>query len=93
MICDCVSKEQFRTTPESQRMIEDLALSAALKKALIDVEPDIAVCVDNHTAYVETQAAIFAEKQLVKEIREVTDTFEDISDVKITCHPIVALSE
>jgi cytidylate kinase len=93
MICDCVSKEQFRTTPESQRMIEDLALSAALKKALIDVEPDIEVCVDNHTAYVETQASIFAEKQLVEEIREVTDTFEEISDVKITCHPIVALSE
>jgi hypothetical protein len=74
-------------------MIEDLALSAALRKALIDVEPDIEVCVDNQTAYVETQAAIFAEKQLVKEIREVTDTFEAISDVKITVHPIVALSE
>ena len=53
----------------------------------------MAVCVDNQVAYVETQAAIAAEEQVVKEIREITDTFDEISDVKITCHPIVALSE
>jgi cytidylate kinase len=93
MICDLVSREQFKTTPESRRMIEDLALSAAIFKALIDVEPDITVCVDNRTAFIETEASICAEESLVKEIREVAETFEGISDVKITCHPIVALSE
>ena len=93
MICDLVSKEQFKTTPESQRLLEDLALSAAIHKALIDVEPDIKVCVDNHIAYIDTEAAIGAEERLVKEIREVTETFEASSDVKIKCHPIIALSE
>jgi cytidylate kinase len=93
MICAFVSREQFQTTPETLRMIEDLALSAAIQKVLIDVEPDIKVCVDNHTAFIETESAICAEESLVKEIREVTDTFEGISDVKITCHPIVPLSE
>ena len=93
MICDLVSREQFKTTPESQRMIEDLALSAAIFKALIDVEPDLTVCVDNRTAFIETKASISAEESLVKEIREVAETFEGISDIKITCHPIVALSE
>jgi cytidylate kinase len=93
MICDCVSKEQFKTTPESQRMIEDLALSAAINKALIDMGRDITVCVDDHTAFIETQAPFYAEKRFVKEIREVTENFEGISDVMIKCHPIVALSE
>lgn len=93
MICDRVTKDQFKTTPESQRIIDDLAMSAAIHKILIDVEPDIRVYVDKHTAFIETQAAICAEEKLVKEIREVTETFEGISDVKITCHPIVALSE
>ena len=93
MICDCVSKEQFKTTPESQRLIEDLALSADLHKALINVEIDIKVCVENHIAYIETEAAIGAEEGLIKDIREVVETFEEISDIKITCHPIVALSE
>ena len=73
--------------------IEDLALSAAINKALIDVGPDIAVCVDNQTAFIETEAAICAEESFVKEIKEVVETFEGISDVKIDCHPIVALSE
>jgi cytidylate kinase len=93
MICDCVSKEQFKTTPESQRMIEDLALSAAVEKVLIDVGADFTVCVDDHTAFIETKAPICAEEKLLMEIREVTETVEGISDVKIKCRPIVALSE
>jgi cytidylate kinase len=93
MICECVSREQFKTTPKSQRQIEDLALSANLHKVLIDVEPDIKVCVDDHIAFIETEAALGAEKRLIEEIREVTGTFEEISDVKIECHPIVPLSE
>ena len=93
IICDCVAREQFQTTPESQRMMEDLALSASVQKALLAVGPDIQVCVDNQTAHVETQAPVGAEEQLVREIRDVISTFETISDVKIICHPVVALSE
>ncbi len=93
VICDCISKPQFRTTAESQRMIEDLALSAAIQRALFDVGRNISVRVDNHIAYIEMEAAIGAEQRLVAEIRAVTATFEEISDVKIGCHPIVPLSE
>jgi cytidylate kinase len=93
IICNCVGKEQFQTTPASQRIIEDLALSAALQKALIDVAPDISVCVDDHIAHIEMKAPIHAEGQLVYEIREVTASFEEISKSEIVCHPIVALSE
>ena len=92
MICDCISKEHFKTTPESHRLIQDLALSADIEKALIDVWADITVCVDNRTAYIETQAPIRAEERLTKEIREVTDTFEGISDVRIKCNPIATMS-
>jgi cytidylate kinase len=93
IIADCVSKEQFKTTLESQRMIEDLSLSADLNKELMNVGPGIEVCVDNKIAYIETKAPIAAEEQLVKEIEAVADTFKGIADVKITCHPDVALSE
>lgn len=93
LICDCVSKEQFKTTPESQRMIEDLALSANIQKALLDVSSDIEVCVDNTIAYIETEAAISDEIAFINEIRGVVETFEGISDIKIKCHPIVPLSE
>ena len=93
MICDIVSKEHFKTTPESQRKIEDLALSAAIYRTLIDVGPDISICVDGKTAFIETEAAICAEESFIKEIRDVVETFEGISDIKIDCHPIVPLSE
>ena len=93
MICNCVSKEQFKTTPESQRMVEDLALSAAIYKSLIDLGPDIKVCVDHGTAHIETEAAITDEDKWIDEIRSVTETFEGITNVQIKCHPIVPLSE
>jgi hypothetical protein len=59
----------------------------------MDLGPDIEVCVDNNIAYIETNAPIAAEEQLVKEIEAVVDTFKGITDVKITCHPDVPLSE
>ncbi|MDJ0915986.1 MAG: cytidylate kinase-like family protein [Desulfobacterales bacterium] len=93
MICDCVSREQFQTTAKSQRIIDDLALSAAIQKVLLDVGADIKVCVDNKVAFIETEAAVGAEEELIKEIKEIASTFDGISDVKIQCHPIVALSE
>ena len=74
-------------------MIEDLSLSADLNKELMNVGPGIEVCVDNKIAYIETEAPIAAEEQLVKEIEAVVDTFKGIADVRITCHPVVALSE
>ena len=74
-------------------MIEDIALSSAIEKALINYGKDTTVCVDSHTAYVETHAAVGAEKELVEEIKEIIETFDEISDIKISCHPIVALSE
>ena len=93
IICDCVSREQFKTSTESQSMIDDMALTAAIQKVLMDVEPDIKVCVDKETAYIETEAAIGAEESLVSEIKQLVETFDRISDVKIVCHPIVPLSE
>ena len=93
LICNCISKDQFKTTEESRHIIEDIALSAAIEKALIDFGPDTSVCVDNHTAYIETHAAVGAEQEWVKEIKEIIETFDEISDIKISCHPIVALSE
>ena len=93
IIADCVVKEQFKTTPESQRMIEDLSLSADINKVLMDLDPDIEVCVENNIAYIETKVSIAAEEQLVNEIEAVVETFKAITDVKITCHPDVPLSE
>ena len=93
MICDTVSKEQFKTTPESKRKIEDLTLAAAINKAMIELGVDAKVFVDNHTAFIETKTALGAEGILVKEIKKLTETYEGISDVKIKCNPIVTLSE
>jgi cytidylate kinase len=93
IIAGCAGKEQFKTTPHSQGMIEDLVLAADLTKALIGVWSDIEVCVDDKVAFIETKLPISVEEIVIRKIREVTDTFEEVSDVKIKCHPLVPLTE
>ena len=93
LICTAASKAQFQTTDQSQRMIEELALSADISRALVGIGVSISVCVDNQIAHIETQAAVGAEEQLVEEIKAVIATFDGVKDTRVICHPIVPLSE
>lgn len=93
MICESISKEQFKTTPESKRKIEDLTLAAAINKAMLELGVDAKVRVDNHTAFIETQTAIGAEGRLAQEIKEVAEAYDGISETKIKCHPVATLGQ
>jgi hypothetical protein len=43
LICDAVSRDQFRTTPASQQEMEDLALACEVKAALVEKHPEVMV--------------------------------------------------
>jgi cytidylate kinase len=50
LICDVAQTKPFQTTSESQKAMDDLALAAQVKAALVNVKPDINVSVKNHVA-------------------------------------------
>jgi hypothetical protein len=56
IICQAAGKEQFRTTEESQRKMDDLALAGQVKAALIDVYPGIEVTSDYGNVLIYTKA-------------------------------------
>ena len=57
IICDTVQLEQFRTTPESQRAMDDLALAARVKAKIVEKYPISKVAARQGEALVHVQAA------------------------------------
>jgi cytidylate kinase len=83
MICQSVSLEQFQTTPESQQSIDDLALAAQMKAALINVKRDLQVSANNGKVLVIGEAPRGKEQILTKDIQEISKTVTDAKETKI----------
>lgn len=87
MICHAVGLPQFQATPESQRAIDGLALSARVKAALVDVRPDIQVTAEDGIVSVKTEAPILHEASLVREIQEISKNITGVKETKISIIP------
>ncbi len=83
MICRSVGLKKFQTTPESQQAIDDLALVAQMKTALVDVKRDLQVSARNGKVFVKAEAPRGNEQALAKEIRRASKTIDGVKDIKI----------
>lgn len=67
IICHTAGLDLFKTTYESQKALESLAMAAEVKAALIDLKPDIRVTAANGTVRIETKSSenteVFAEME------------------------------
>ena len=87
MICHAAGLVQFQATPESQRAIDDLALAARVKTALVDGRPDLQVSAEDGTVFVKTEAPIIHETSLVQEIQDISKTIAGVKEIKINIIP------
>jgi cytidylate kinase len=87
IICHTAGLKQFQTTPESQRAIEDLAIAARVKAALINVRPDLQVSAKDGVVFVKTEAPIIHERSLVEEIQEISKGIAGVREMKINIIP------
>jgi cytidylate kinase len=83
MICQAASLEQFQTTPESQQSIDDLALVAQVKAALVDVKRDLQVSAKNGMVFVKGEASRGKEQILTQEIQKISKTIPGVKKTKI----------
>ncbi len=83
MICHSAMLGQFRTTPESQQTIDDLALAAQIKAALVDVKRDLQVSAKSGTVFVTAEVPRGNEESLAQRIRKIANSIADIKDLKI----------
>jgi cytidylate kinase len=83
IICNAVGLVDFRTTPESQKAMDDLVLSAEVKAALIDLKPDIEVAAKDGIVHIATTVPESQEETLMHKIYETVKKIQGVRDVKV----------
>jgi cytidylate kinase len=89
IIAYTIGLERFQTTHESQRAMDDLAISAEVKASLIHLKPDIEVSAKNGTVYVDTISDESREAKLTQEIQEIARGVPGVDSVRINVLPTV----
>jgi cytidylate kinase len=87
IICCAIQTERFKTTEESQREVQDLALAAHVKAQLVNFAPGATVSAREGTIYVNTQAPLPQEFQVAEEIRALIQQIPSVKEVKIHVSP------
>ncbi len=78
IICNFVSLERFRTTPQSRKTIEDLALAAKVKATLVDIRPDVEVFADNGLVRVDVKVPVEEEEYVAKVLKETVQSLPGV---------------
>jgi len=87
IVCHTVGLERFKTTPESQKMLNQLLTAARVKAALIDLKPDAEVSARNGTVSITAHATEFQEEKLIYKIEEIAKTIPGVTNVEIHLEP------
>jgi len=82
-ICHTVAIGDFQTTPESQKAMDDLVLSADIKAALIDIKPDIEVTGTDGVIHVTTTVPESQEEELIHKIDEIGKGIQGVKEIKV----------
>jgi len=82
--CPC-----FQTTPESQRMLDDLVLAAQVEAALVERIPTVKVSAKDGTVLVYFRGPSGRKKKIESEIEETVRRLPEVKEVKISVEPIV----
>jgi len=82
IICDTVQKETFRTTPESQKLLNDLALAAKVHAELVETFPRVNITADKGHVFI----GCHGEKPMLQKddeptIRRILEHVEDVTEI------------
>jgi len=87
LICEAVNQPQLKTTPESQKVIEDLALAAKVKAALIEDYPTCAVTSEVGAVEIAVKASLRMDTRLSDIITEKASKVPGVSSVSVRLRP------
>ena len=77
----------YQTTPESQQMIEDLALAAEVKAALVDEFPNSETVSEKGVVSVRIDAPPIQEKQVVEKVENILEKVDGVQEVRVHVIP------
>lgn len=87
VICKTVALDTFKTTPASQRAMEEIAISAQVKAALMDLEPDVDVVTSKGTVRIHTAALLVEGEELIRDIEAIAKSIDGVKEVHVGVKP------
>jgi cytidylate kinase len=87
IICHTVVLERFKTTPESQKTLNQLLTAARVKAALIDLKPDVEVFAKDGTVSIKAKATESEEEELVHQMEEIAKSVPGVKNVEVHLEP------
>jgi cytidylate kinase len=83
IITQTVGLNGFQTTAESQRAIDDLALSAEVKASLVKVKLDIEVSAQNGIVCVQAMTSEAEDPKLMQDIKRIAKGISGVKEVRV----------
>jgi cytidylate kinase len=87
VICETVRLDSFKTTPESQQEMEDIAIAAQVKAALMELRPDVDVVASRGTVQIHTSALLVEGERLVSDIEAIAKSIDGVKQVRVGVKP------
>jgi cytidylate kinase len=87
MICDTVKLDEFRTTAESQKLIEDAYMDALVMNAAIDLPYEFDVCSDSGVIVIRVDAPLAAERAIYNELQEKLKNIPGVKEFRLSVVP------
>jgi cytidylate kinase len=87
IICNTAKLDHFQTTPESQLMMDDLALAAEVTSHLVDSYPNAVVSAQKGVTTVQVPTSGIDEARVIKEITELVGRIEGVTEVNVDTVP------
>ena len=83
-----VQLDHFKTTPDSQRAMDDLVLAAEVKAALVELKPDVEVSARDGIVNVHTRAPESVEMGLFRKMKGVAEGIPGVKGFKAHILPL-----
>lgn len=89
LIAHTVNRDAFKTSSESRKALEDLALAAEVRAALVGIKPDIRVSVRDGKVTMGASAILIKEPSLAAELEKIARHVPGVRDVEIKLSHLV----
>jgi cytidylate kinase len=86
IICHTVGLQDFNTTPESQKVLDDLVLASDVKTKLVTTYPNVKVTAREGIIYIDTPSAMTSAPQVGKTLEELARKVPGVKDVRVHVH-------
>lgn len=87
IICDTIQLDQFQTTPASRQALDELALAARVKAALVGDYPNSKVEAHDHSVRVHLRASSSVEQRVVADVRRRARRVPGVTEVVVHLIP------